>query len=75
MDGDGVMVGANDTKISDKSRFGKLAVGNKKDKDVEGRERRRGGGGGIAMDAIFYQRYVLLLVHQFLRFLLAFDEH
>ena len=70
MDGDGVMVVVNDTNFGEKGRFRKLAVGNKKGTDAEGRERRGGegdspymggggGGDGIAMDADLYQRDVL----------------
>ena len=55
VDGDGVMVGANNSKFGKMRRFGELAVGDKKGKEVEGRERRgwrwghtlEGGGGVI----------------------------
>ena len=53
VDGYGVMVGANEETFGEKRRFGKLAVGDKKGEEAEGRERR---GGGLAMDANFYQR-------------------
>ena len=72
MEGDGVMVGVNGAKFDEKRRFGKLAVGNKKGKEAEGRERRGGEGGrtlegggrgagndGLAMEANLYQRDVL----------------
>ena len=36
MNRDGVMVGENDAKIGEKRRFGKLTVGNKEGKEVEG---------------------------------------
>ena len=39
---DGVMVGEENAKFDEKRRFGKLAVGDKKGKDAEGRERRGG---------------------------------
>ena len=38
MDGEGVMVGANGAKFGEKRRFGKMAVSDKKGKEVEGRE-------------------------------------
>ena len=72
VDRDRVMVGENNTKFGEKRRFGNLAVGNKKGKEAEGRERRGGGGGrnlegrgrgsgneGLAMDVNFYQREIL----------------
>ena len=60
MGGDGVMVGENVDKFGEKRRFGKLAVGNKKNGEAEGRETRWGGDkDGIAMGASFYQRDVL----------------
>ena len=44
VDGAGAMVVANDTKLADKRRFRKLAVGNKKVVEAERRERRGGEG-------------------------------
>ena len=50
VEGDGVTGVANDDKFGEKRIFGKLAVGDKKGEEVEGRERRGGGspfrGGG-----------------------------
>ena len=42
IDGYGVMVGANKATFGKKRRFGKLAVGDKKGEEAEGRERRGG---------------------------------
>ena len=37
MDGDGVMVGENNSKLGKNRRFGKLAVGDKKVKEAKGK--------------------------------------
>ena len=62
VNGDEVMVGDNDAKFGEKTRFRNLVVGDKKGKKAEGREMRGGGGeyddNSITMDADFYQRDV-----------------
>ena len=58
VDGDRVMVGANDAKVDKKRRFGKMEVGDKKGKEVEERERMilssRKIGICVTLDASFF---------------------